>query len=326
MADEVKTPVTEAPEGEAPENEGLPEGDAPFKSTDEATVEPESDTTEAKVSDDAEAAAEAIKPGDGKEAPVEDSSAEIDRIIKEAESEGTDTPNVQKRIDKLTAEKKALEERLQKLESQQEAKEGKLPKYTDDQLKTALKKALEEGDSNLAWDIMDHMRKQTKQELIDMYNEEKTAFSKQQERINVEWKETVDAYAKYADTKVPEIWPGSHKDLDLRNGTGMLYQIAMALYWSKDPVKAEYYQKSPGGQKLAVADALTYLLRTKAGKRTDTKVKKLEKQLTKERMKKSPVSGGPSGEEKTPRKPLSEADALSDYIEERKKYQTERET
>jgi hypothetical protein len=54
----------------------------------------------------------------------------------------------------------------------------------------------------------------------------------------------------------------------------------------------------PGGQKLAVADALTYILRNKASKTSDTKVKKLQKQLTKERMKKSPVAGVAGAEEK----------------------------
>jgi len=317
MADEVKVaPVTEAPVEDA-----LPEGDAPFKSTVEATVEPseEAESTE-KVSDEAEEIAAAITPGE--EETAKEELSEVDKILKEAESE--ETPNVQRRIDKLTAEKKALEERLAKVEAQQATKDGKLPKYTDDQLKVALKKGIEEGDSNLVWDIMDHIRKQTKQDLIEMYEGEKRQYTERQQKIDGEWKETVNAYGKYADTKVPEIWSNSHKDLDLKNGTSMLYQIAMALYWNKDPEKAQYYQGQPGGQKLAVADALTYLLRTKAGKKSDTKVKSLTKQLTKERMKKSPVSGGPSGEEKVSRAPQTEEDRLAEVIAERKAYQVER--
>lgn len=316
MADEVKIPVTEAPVEDV-----LPEGDAPFKSTVKAPVEPgeEAESTE-KVSDEAEEIAATITPGEEESAKEE--LSEVDKILKEAESE--DTPNVQRRIDKLTAEKKSLEERLAKVEAQQVTKDGKLPKYTDDQLKVALKKGIEEGDSNLVWDIMDHIRKQTKQDLIEMYEGEKRQYTERQQKIDGEWKETVNAYGKYADTKVPEIWPNSHKDLDLKNGTSMLYQIAMALYWNKDPEKAQYYQGQPGGQKLAVADALTYLIRTKAGKKTDTKVKSLTKQLTKERMKKSPVSGGPSGEEKSSKAPQTEEDRLAEVIAERKAYQTER--
>jgi len=304
---------------EAPVEEILPEGDAPFKDSAEAPLEPETEST-GEVSQEAEDIADAIKPGE--EETAKDELSDIDKIIKEAETE-EETPNVQRRIDKLTAEKHALEERLAKIEAQQANKEGKLPKYTDDQLKFALKKAWEDGDTNLAWDIMDHMRKQTKQDLIDMYENEKNTHIEMQRRIDSEWKETVNAYEKYADTKVPEIWPGSHKDLDLKNGTAMLYQVAMALYWNKDPEKAAYYRQ-PGGQKLAVADALTYLMRTKAGKQSNTKVKKLEKQLTKERMKKSPVSGVPGGEEK-PAKPFaSESERLEEVLAERRKYQEER--
>jgi hypothetical protein len=66
-------------------------------------------------------------------------------------------------------------------------------------------------------------------------------------------------------------------------------------------------------------------MRTKAGKRTDTKVKSLTKQLTKERMKKSPVSGVPGGEEKAPKVPQSETERLEEVIAERRKYQQERE-
>ena len=319
MADEAKieaaVQAAEAPEKSA--RETIEDG---LESTEEVTVAPEA--TE-EVSEAAEEAAKAITPGE-EEAPEEDLS-EIDKIIKESEGEEKPevTPNVQKRFDKLTAEKKALEERLQKLESQQAPKEG--TKYTDAQLKGALKKAMEDGDSDLTWQIMDEMRKNTKAEIVEMYENEKKSYVDRESKINSEWKETVDAYSKYADTKIPEVWPNSHKDLDLKNGVGMLYQIAMRLYNNPDPEKAAYYKNQPGGQKLAVADALTYLMRTKAGRKTDTKVKKLEKQLTKERMKKSPVSGGPSGEEKSSRAPASADDVLADVIAERKKYQQERE-
>jgi hypothetical protein len=319
MADEAKiaaaVEAAEAPEKSA--RETIEDG---LESTEEVTVAPEA--TE-EVSTEAEEAAKAITPGE-EEAPADDLS-DIDRIIKESEGEEKPevTPNVQKRFDKLTAEKKALEERLQKLESQQAPKEG--TKYTDAQLKGALKKAMEDGDSDLTWQIMDEMRKNTKAEIVEMYENEKKSYVDRESKINSEWKETVDAYSKYADTKVPEIWPNSHKDLDLKNGVGMLYQIAMRLYNNPDPEKAAYYKNQPGGQKLAVADALTYLMRTKAGKKTDTKVKKLEKQLTKERMKKSPVSGGPSGAEKSSKTPLTDSDVLADYIGERKTYQEERE-
>ena len=317
MADEAKVEVqvTEAPEKSI--REAIEDS---LETTGEVAVAPEAT---GEVSEAADEAAKDIVPGE-EEAPADDLS-EVDKIIKESEvEEKTEvTANVQKRFDKLTAEKRALEERLQKLEAQQVPKEK--VKYTDDQLKVALKKAMEDGDSELTWQIMDEMRKNTKAEIIEMYENEKKTYVDREAKINSEWKEVVDAYSKYADTKVPEIWPGSHKDLDLRNGTAMLYQIAMRLYHNPDPEKAAYYKNQPGGQKLAVADALTYLMRTKAGKRTDTKVKSLTKQLTKERMKKSPVSGVPGGEEKSPKAPQSETERLEEVIAERRKYQQERE-
>lgn len=323
MADEAKI---EVPAAEAPiekSDRQIIEDSLSFdESTDEAPVAPDEEATE--ESSEAEPIATEEKVGTEEEPAKEDDTSEIDKIIKEAEGDkdADVTPNVQKRFDKLTAEKRALEERLARLESQQAPQEsGKLPKYSDEQLQVALKKGMEEGDTNLVWQVMDHVRKQTKQDLIEMYEGEKNAHIQREQKIAGEWQETVDAYKQYADTKVPEIWPNSHKDLDIRNGTGLLYQIAMKLYYNSE----KNYKNQPSGQKLAVADAFTYLMRTKAGKQTNTRVKSLTKQLTKERMKKSPVSGGPSGGEKSQSKPLSADDTLAEVIAERRKYQEERE-
>ena len=319
MANEAKIEAA-VEAAEAPEKSARETIEDRLESTEEVTVAPAPEATE-EVSDAVEEAVKEITPGE--EEPVEDNLSEIDKIIKESEGEEKNevTPNVQKRFDKLTAQIKALE--AEKAQRAAEAPRGER-KYTNDQLKGALKVAMENGDSNLTWDIMQEINKNTKAELIEMYENEKKSYSDREVKINAEWKETVDAYSKYADTKVPEIWPNSHKDLDLKNGVGMLYQIAMRLYNNPDPEKSAYYKNQPGGQKLAVADALTYLMRTKAGKQTNTKVKKLENKLTKERMKKSPVSGGPSGENKTSSKPLSAEDTLAEVIAERKQYQEER--
>ena len=304
---------------EALEDEGLPEGDSPFKSTDEATVEPAEEST-GEISDEAQKMADAIKPGEEEaaEGPAED---EVAKILKAAEAEEQETPNVQKRIDRLTAELKSLKAENSQLKSSAPAE--KTTRYTDEQLAQAMMKAVEDQNPALVRDIFTEIRKGIKEEMVEMYTKEKEASLSQVNRIATEWDETVGTFKKYADPSIPAIWPTSHKDLNITNQTSMLYQLAMALYWNKDPDKAKYYQQS-GGQKLAVTDALTYLLRTKAGKTTSTKVKKLEKQLTKERMKKSPVSGGTSGEEKSTRAPQSAEDTLAEVIAERKKYQEER--
>lgn len=313
-------PVTATPAAEAPAEEKLPVGDAPFESTEEVAAEPQEESA-GEISEEAQAAADAIKPGEEEAAATEEVPAqedEVTRILREAEAE--ETPNVQKRIDRLTAELKALKDENAKLQSQ---KPTAKQKYTEDQLAYAMMKAVEDNDPALMRDIIVEIRSGVKDELVKMYTEDKDSAAKQAQALAKEWGEVEDAYAKYADTKVPAIWPTSHKDLNIRDGTSMLYQVAMALYWNKDPEKAAYYRQ-PGGQKLAVADALTYLLRTKAGNTTATKVKKLEKQLTKERMKKSPVSGGPAGEEKITKAPQTAEDTLAEVIAERRKYQEDR--
>jgi hypothetical protein len=319
MAEQAKV---EAPAAEAPVEKSARETiEDSLESTDAAPVDAAPESTD--VAPEAEAAAEDIVPGE--EAPAEEAApeaepeSEAERIIRENE----ETPNVQKRIDALTAKIKALE--AEKAQAKEKPAEKEKKVYTEEQLAHAMMKAVEENNPALMRDVIAEIRSGVKDELVKMYNDEKNAGKAQVEALTRDWEETVDAYSKYADTKIPEIWPGSHKDLNLPNTTSMLYQIAMALYWNKDPQKAAYYQK-PGGQKQAVADALTYLIRTKAGKSTDTKVRTLKNALTKERMKKSPVTGGPSGVvEKTPKATQTENERLEEVINERKQYQAERE-
>jgi hypothetical protein len=294
--------------------EALPVGDAPFDTTDKATEEPESESTE--VSKEAEEIAEAIKPGEEESAEPED---EVQKILKEVEGEDNVPKGAEKRIRDLVSEVKALRA---KLETREPPKQPERRVYTEDELASAMMKAVEDNNSALMRDVISEIRAGVKEELVKMYNDEKHAVEKQREVLNNEWAETVDAYKKYSDTKVPPIWPNSHKDLDLASQTSLLYQVALSLYDSSDPQKRAYYRQ-PGGQKLAVADAFTQILRTKAGKRSDSKVKTLTKQLTKERMKKSPVSGVPGGEEK-PARAQTEQERLDEVIAERRKYQAER--
>lgn len=305
--------VTEAEVTEAPVEEVLPEGDAPFKSTEEATIEPEIESTEEDT--EAEEIAEAIKPGEA-ERPED----EVEEILKEPETE-EDKSNVQKRIDRLTAELKSLKEENVKLQGKPVAEKTR---YTEDQLAGAMMKAVEDNDKVLMRDIIVEIQHNVKDDLVKMYTTERETVTNQVKAIQNEWNDVTDAYSKYADTKVPAVYSGSHEDLNIRDATSLLYQVAMALYWSEEPEKVKYYRSGPGGQKLAVADALTYILRNKVGKGSDSKVKKLEKQLTKERMKKSPVSGGPGGEEKTFKRPKTATERLDEVIEERKKFQDER--
>jgi len=309
---------------EAPvEGEYQPEGDAPFsETTDKAAAEAEKESA-GEISEEAEDIAAAIKPGEAESAEPEPKD-EVEEILAKPETE-EDKSHVQRRINDLTREKKLLEDRLTKLEQEKSSKEGKEPEYSDAQLRTAMKKALDEGDANLAMDIFDYRMKKMEDGLVKRYEDDKQSHLKRAQAIQEEWNQVVTTYDKYIDPKSPEIYPGSHKDLSLRSATSLLYQVAMALYSSEDPEKRAYYQ-SPGGQKLAVTDALTYILSKKAGKGKDSEKELLKRQLQKEKRKKSIVSGGPGEESKAPRRSLTDAERLEEVISERKKFLEERST
>jgi hypothetical protein len=305
--------------------EYMPEGDAPFsESTEEVPPAAEGDETAEEVSKEAKEVADAIEPGEGEDAEEKaDELDEVDQILAEPKTE-EDKSNVQKRIDKLTAELKAAESERDTLKQEKALKEGKSPEYTDAQLRVALKKALDDGDGDLAMDIMDYRMKKMEDNLIKRYEDDKESLVRKAKATQEEWNDVASAYDKYADTKIAPLYPGSHKDLNLKDGTSLLYQVAMALYWSDDPEKARYYRSGPGGQKLAVTDALAYILRNKVGKAKNPENEKLKRQLIKEKRKKQIVSGAPGAESKGPSKPLSESERLAEVIDERRKYQEER--
>ena len=307
--------------------DALPQGDAPFKSTEKVTEEPDVESSGEAQGEGDEAAkiAAEITPGSEEkpEEGIEEEASEVDEVLKTPKTED-EKAKVQQRFDKLTAELKTLREELAAAKQGKKSEEVKATpkKYTDEQLASAMVKAVEDRDPGLMLEIMKEQRRNIQDELVEMYNKDKNAASEQAKVIQDEWDETVDAYKDYADTKVPAIYPGSHKDLNLTDGTSLLYQVALKLYTSEDPVKAKYYRGQRGGQKLAVADALAKILAMKAGKGGNSK--KLERQLLKEKRKKSVVSGSPGGEEKSPSRPMTPAETLQDVIEERRKYKEER--
>jgi len=317
--EKIETKATEAPV----EEEYMPEGDAPFtETTDKATAEAEKESAE-EGSEEAKEIADAIKPGAVEDAEPAEEVDEVEEILKPKTEE--DKSHVQRRIDNLTAELKTAQAELNVLKGEKATRDGKTPEYTDAQLRTAMKKAMDEGDADLAMDIQDYRLKKMEENLIKRYEEDKQAGVKQAQVIQEEWNQVAGAYSKYADTKIQPLYPGSHADLDLKTHTSLLYQVAMALYWSDDPEKAKYYRSGPGGQKLAVADAFTYILSKKAGtKGKDSEKEKLKRQLQKEKRKKSIVSGVPGEETKTPRRPLTDTERLEEVIAERKKFQEER--
>jgi len=317
-------PKIVAKAAEAPvEEEYMPEGDAPFsETTDKAAAEAEKESA-GDISEEAKEIADAITPGEAEGAEPAEEAEEVDEVEEILAEPKTpeDKSKVQRRIDELTREKKIMEERLAKLESEKDTREGKIPEYSDAQLRTAMKKALDEGDADLAMDIQDYRFKKMEEKMVKMYRDDKENAMKAAQAIQSEWDQVTSAYDKYADTKIQPLYPGSQKDLNIRDATSLLYQVAMALY--TDPEKEKFY-RGPGGQKLAVADALTYILSKKAGKGKDSEKEKLKRQLIKEKRKKSIISGSPGEETKAPKGRLSESERLEEVIAERRKFQEER--
>lgn len=313
--DKVAVEAAEAPVKSA--REMLEDTLAPSEPTGKAPVEPESaGEVEDIISD--------IEPGVSESPETEQvqEESEADEILKETPRTEEDKSKVQVRIDRLTAELKSAREELNLLKNERAAKEGKTPEYTDAQLRTALKKAMEDGDADLVWDIMDYRSKRQEEKLVKMYEDEKRAGSEIAKKINEEWVDIKSQYQKYVDPKMPEIFPGSKEALNLEKENSLLYQVAMRLYWSNEPEKAKYYRGQPGGQRLAVADALTAILAKYVSK--GGKTRKVERQLLKEKRKKNIVGEGSLETEEKPSRQLSDSERLEEVIEERRKFQTER--
>lgn len=303
VADEpkVKTSVWDETEAVAEENE--------------ETSEPLDETSASDKTDEAE-------EGESSESEEADEDGELKSLLKESKSKGQD--NVQKRIDQLTAQLKELKAENQKLQSKSPA--DKEPTYTDAQLKAAMKKAFEDGDADLVWDIMDYRNKQTEKSLVGRYEAEKKQAEEQYKSINNEWqKVTMDYSRVWEDEKGREIYAGAKKDLDITNEKSLLYQLAAELYSSTDEDGSRPYINR-GGQKAAVADALSSILRRKKISPVDLDKKKLERSLAKEKKKRalSGVSSSEGDVSESRSKPKTDNDRLAEYIAERKKHQYER--
>lgn len=323
MADEKVAPL-----GSAVPEDALPDGDAPFKTVvedegsekftealEESKEELGEGSEEAETSDAAEESSTSEKKTDERE---ED---EVSKILKSADKKD----NVQKRIDQLTARLKTLEEENQKLKTQPSEKKDKVdPEYTEAQLKHAMKKAIEEGDHDLMFEIMEYREKRLEKSLVKRYEEAENAKLERQNQIDGEWKKVQTDYkTTWQDEQGKEIYNGAKRDLDLSHGDSLLYKVAYDLFNMQDE-KGNFPYRVPGGQRMAVADALAAILKQKRLSPQDGKVKKLERSLSKERRKKG-LSGSGSIEEDAPsRRPQTSDDTLAEVLEERQKYQTER--
>lgn len=266
---------------------------------------------------------EGEEEGDTSEDPEEDATSEEDdgkeELIDELSLDDFDEleepqekkSGVQKRIDQLTARLKTIEEENATLKN---STSDKKTEYSEAQLRKALSKAMDEGDSNLMWEIMDYRISSAEKQAVGKYQKESKEANTKSQKHTKEWISVVEENEYLSDEKEPELYKGSHRELNLSDQNSTVFKLATKLY--TDPERSDRYLKD-GGQRLAVSDAIRMILRKRNTKTTSKETKKLKRQLTKEK-KKSTVSSGKSIKTESS-KPVTARSNLEDYINDRKK-------
>ena len=324
MADKAKETATEAAEKASEQDvvqtNSLAQAQDEMAEKNAATIkEPEAKEEVETEEEPSEASEEPSTSKEKKDGEEDSGLDEVDELIQETSKKD----NVQKRIDALTAKIKTLEEENITLKNVDLINKGKDPEYTDAQLRVAYKKAFDEGDAALADEIQSYREKRLEERLIKKYEEAEKSKVEQVNRVQQEWGTVVNDFSYLADQNEPEYYRGSHLDLNLKDPNSLLYKVALALYGIDDPHLRKVYQ-SPGGQRLAVADALARILRKKGNSPQDGEKKKLKRQLTREKMKHSLSGSNALDVEKTSKKPKSDKEEYDSYIEERKKFRQDR--
>jgi len=266
----------------------------------EATTETKVDVAVAEASETAEVSDASV--------PAEDDISEfLPQVDKTEQNVG-----MQKRIDKLTAKLREAEEERDALKQEvvkKPAESGSKPKYTKEQLKGAMAKAIAEQDHELMMDIQEYMVEQAKEELRNEYLGEKTQVVRQNEEAVREWQEVVKLYGHFGQSKV-EVFPGSSKELNILDPKSKLRLLSEKLW--EDP-KYRYF----GGRKAAMTDALAIIMQKRTNTSDSPESIRLKKQLEREKMKNSPVSGDSErGGSETSTGGQSK-DKLTSYFEER---------
>ena len=292
----------------------------------EETSEDEAEITTEVVEEDSEVEEkidELLDEGEEKESENDDLSEYLDEAPKKS--------GEQKRIDKLTRDKYELQERLERLEHKLDEKISEPTtkgekKYSDNELKQAMRKAFDDGDSDLAWEIVDYKIRQERESAEEKYERLGKDQQESEQRRRKEWLSVQEEYSKYGASSEPEFYAGSSKDLNIADPQSLLNRLASSLYFSKDEELKVKYQ-SAGGMHLAVSDAFRLILAKKRGSMADnTETAKLKKKLAKERRKKS-TAGSTSQKTdsvKTPARPKTNKELLDDEIARRHDLRTKR--
>jgi hypothetical protein len=280
-----------------------------------------------------EAVEEALEKGEASEPPAEESeeteeTEEVEETEETSPAEKTDEEekevepesfikeeksNVQKRIDALVAKNKELEEEL-KNKPAQPVKERI---FTDEELRQATAKAMENSDASLMWSVMEQKSKQDREALRKEYIEEQKKQQETQQQRNIELVAIKDSYSYLSDPKEPEVYEGSRKELNVNDPKSTLVQLATSLY--QDPERVSVYQKA-GGLQLAVSDAVNLILKKRLVKRPKNKeTAKLERKLAKQKRKSSLAGSGEEPPAKSPKEkgPRSRKNILDEYLSDR---------
>ena len=308
---EQEVKVTEAPE---PEEKVEAPADEPLIDNRRAEVEKLVTASHLEISEGETSPKKA-------EEKKEEKPEELDPIEKIKKS-------VQKRIDKVVAQKKSVEEELAEAKAELarlKSFESKTPEKSDapptvEQVEAYIIKMREEGNTKEEVAAMRYLIKLEKDQALKEVREEQTKAQKAEEEAKArqlqDWTALQNDYVDYTS----EGKPNPKSDLTLANQNGLLYKTALSLYNDKE-LHADYYNDPDiiQGFRRAVADAYREI--HQQGLVQSPKGEALKQSLRISR----DVLAEPGTElsDETPEagtlKPLSDADKVREEIEARRK-------
>jgi hypothetical protein len=214
------------------------------------------------------------------ESVIEASEPEPVRLTDEDIAQGiaNEKSNVQKRFDKLTAEKYSLKEEVDKLRHELESiknapkEQPEEKKYTAQQLDEAIKYGIENGDSKLVAEAIDHKMKLAIDGAVKQYTEPQEKEKSQQAVQNELWSKFISTLNT------------SDPDYDFNNTSSAAYKYTQ-FYLTSPDYKKHYSSFGVYGPIQAANDAMRVISEQKRQKLTNTKLRATEKDLAKEKMK-----------------------------------------
>ena len=238
---------------------------------------------------------------------------DVDNIITERKT------NIQKRIDKLVAERNTAKDELALLREEinllkkdnvktDNNNDGR-PKYSREQLASAKVKAIEENDLALLSEIFDQEISWAKYEGVQSAIAPQREQEQLQEKINNRWQQFIAEYPHNDD-----------KELSLTDQNSLIYKVINKLSTSNRDKYADYGEFA--WNQLAT-DAKDIILQARYSKMTSKKTKKLEKDLINEKFKTQLGSGVSSGSVTSDNKQKSFKTPLDEVFAERQRIQND---